>query len=104
MFGQRVGGILVGQRAGDDARCGNPLPLNAVESCSMPCWVSNGRSSSCRTRMYLSLSTSLGRSSRSMTFQRGHSGSAKSSAISALGRTTTWSQRSRPESSARPSR
>ena len=31
-----------------------------------------------------------------MTFHRGHSGNAKSSAISAFGSTTTWSQRSRP--------
>ena len=41
-------------------RCGNPLPLNAVESCSMPCWVSSGRSSSCRTRTYSQLVDEVG--------------------------------------------
>ena len=40
----------------------------------MPCCVSSGRSSSCRTRTYFSLSTRVGRSLRSMTFHRGHSG------------------------------
>jgi hypothetical protein len=42
LFGQRVGGTSFSRARATVSFCGNPLPLNVIRSCSMPCGWSSG--------------------------------------------------------------
>ena len=96
VLGEDVGGILVLQRSCHDVALRRPRPPRAVWSCSDAVVVQQRPLDLLLVEHTSQPDRELGQLGAVDDLPAGQSGSAKSCGSSVLGRTTTWSQRSRP--------